>query len=115
MSKRGPDLACPGPRSGIDGPIGEDYAWLDRLIRRAGVHASELRDTDIRFVDSFVPRLAQYEERTFVSDRQRKWLHDIERRLDEAGVPVPDSVPGPRDTDDPGSESGAGEAMVGEA
>lgn len=108
MSKRGPDLACPGlprppsrgPRSGINGPIGDDYAWLDRLIRRAGTHASELRDTDIRFVDSFVPRLAQYEGRTFVSDRQRKWLHDIERRLDEAGVPVP--------------YSGAGEAMMGE-
>ncbi len=85
MSKRGPDLACPGPRSGINGPIGDDYPWLDRLIRRAGAHASKLRDTDIRFVDSFVPRLAQYEERTFVSDRQRKWLHDIERRLDQAG------------------------------
>lgn len=92
MSKHGPDL--------FNGPIGDDYPWFDRLLRRAGAHASELRDSDIRFVDSLVPRAAKFAERTFVSDRQREWLKDIERRLDEAGVPRDAGDSGARPVDE---------------
>lgn len=82
MTKRGPDL--------FNQPIGDELDWLQELIRRAGEDAAELRDRDIQFVDSMTLRIDKFGERTFVSEAQRKWLKDIERRLDEAedGDPV---------------------------
>ena len=75
-------------------PIGDEHDWLDALLARARENASEISDSSIRFVDDMTVRLGQFGVATRVSDRQRKWLDDIERQLDEAGVP--------RDPDDPG-------------
>ena len=119
MARPAPSLACSGlprppsrgprpapdtvPGSGVDWPIGDELPWLENLIRRAGANASELRDRDIRLVDSMTLRVDRYGFRTYISAAQRKWLDDIARRLDEAGVPAPDRDPGPRDPDDPGT------------
>ena len=91
-----------------DRRIGDELDWLERLIRRARAGAAELRDGDIRFIDTLVLAVDRYGAATFISPAQRKWLDDIAKRLDQAGVPadpgsepVPDRVPG----------SGTGDAM----
>ena len=89
MSRRAqPDL--------LNQPIGDDADWLEKLIARARANASELRDSEIRFVDDMFLRLDRYGPGTFVSVKQRSWLESIEKRLDDAGAP--------KEADDPGDE-----------
>lgn len=86
-------MTRPAP-SLFNGPIGEDVDWLERVIRRARANSSELRDSEIRFVDDMMLRLDKWGAQTFVSDRQRKWLESIDKRLDEAGAPADEDDPG---------------------
>ena len=65
-------------------PIGDELDWLSGLIDRARSNAGELSDSDIRFVDSMLLRVDRYGAGTFLSDPQRRWLKDIENRLDAA-------------------------------
>lgn len=67
-----------------DTRIGDDLAWLDRVLDRANAHAEHLSDADINFVDSMIMRSSKYGADTFVSAKQRGWLEAVERRLDEA-------------------------------
>ena len=77
-----------------DRRIGDELAWLEGVIKRAGAYAEHLSDRDIHFVDSIRIRLWRYGASAFLSPRQRAWMESISRRLDEAGAPA--------DPDDPG-------------
>lgn len=71
----------------FNGPVGDDHDRIDRIVRRARANASEIRDSEIRFVDDMFVRLDRYGADTFLSEKQRNWLEAIDARLDEAGVP----------------------------
>ena len=75
-------------------PIGDELEGLDRAIARARANASELNDSEIRFVDDMMLRLGRYGAETFVSEKQRAWLERIDKRLDDAGVPADEDDPG---------------------
>jgi len=74
-------------RTLFNGPVGDDHDRIDRMVRRARANASEIRDSEIRFVDDMFVRLDRYGADTFLSEKQRNWLEAIDARLDEAGVP----------------------------
>lgn len=67
-------------------PIGDDAAWLSRLLRRAGDNAHLLYDREVAFVDQLRARFGRFDAETFVSPKQRAWLLRIEKRLDRRGV-----------------------------
>lgn len=77
-------------------PIGDDYEWLKKALRRATDNAYHLYDSEITFVDGLKSKLDRFGEGTFVSAKQRAWLKRIMKRLDRMGV-----AEGPEDPDDP--------------
>ena len=65
-------------------PIGEDAGWARGVIARAWQSDIGSSDGEVRFLMDMDRSLKRYGERTYVSDRQRRWLQNIERRLDRA-------------------------------
>ena len=65
-------------------PIGDDAEWARRVIARAWQTDIQSSDNEVRFLMGMDRSLDRYGGRTFVSGAQRRWLQDIEKRLDEA-------------------------------
>ena len=65
-------------------PIGEDAEWARGVIARAWQSDIGSSDNEVRVLLDMDRSLKRYGERAYVSDRQRRWLQDIERRLDRA-------------------------------
>ncbi|MCY4548154.1 MAG: hypothetical protein OXC28_07290 [Defluviicoccus sp.] len=68
----------------FDDRIGDGLDRLAGAIDKARARAELLSDSEIRFVDGLLLRVDRYGSGTFVSDRQRRWLKDIEARVDAA-------------------------------
>lgn len=65
-------------------PIGEDAEWARGVIARAWQADIGSSDDEVRFLMDMDRSLNRYGARTFVSERQRSWLGNIEGRLDKA-------------------------------
>ena len=65
-------------------PIGEDAEWARGVIARAWQTDIQSSDNEVRFLMDLDRSLDRYGERTYVSGAQRRWLQDIEKRLDKA-------------------------------
>ena len=65
-------------------PIGEDAGWARGVIARAWQSDIGSSDNEVRFLMDVERSVKMFGERAYVSDRQRRWLQDIERRLDRA-------------------------------
>lgn len=61
-----------------------DPAWLDGLLDRTLANLDLLGDRDVEFVAGLAERWNKFTVATFLSERQVKWLRDIEGRLDKA-------------------------------
>ena len=64
-------------------PIGDAAEWACGVISRAWQADIGSSDGEVRFLMDMDRSLKRYGERAYVSDRQRRWLRDIERRLDK--------------------------------
>ena len=65
-------------------PIGDYAEWARGVIARAWHSDIGSSDSEVRFLMDMERSLKKFGERAYVSDRQRRWLQDIERRLDRA-------------------------------
>ena len=65
-------------------PIGNDADWARGVIARAWQSDIGSSDNETRFLMDMDRSLDRFGARTYVSDRQRRWLESIEARLDRA-------------------------------
>ena len=63
-------------------PIGDDAEWARGVIARAWQSDIGSSDNELRFLMNMERGLDRFGARMFVSESQRRWLRDIERRLD---------------------------------
>ena len=70
-----------------DQTVGEDWQRLYRIAGRAVEHQELLRsDLEWQFAHQIHARLERYEAETFISFKQKRWLHDIDEHLDREGA-----------------------------
>ena len=67
-------------------PIGDDAEWARGIVNRAWQSDVGSSDNALRFLMNMERGLDRFGARMFVSELQRRWLRDIERRLDAEGA-----------------------------
>ena len=70
-------------RDNVQRTIGGDWQRLRQICERALEHQDLLESThEWRFVGQMHERLMAWREETFVSLKQKQWLHSIDERID---------------------------------
>ena len=64
-------------------PIGDRFDWVDRIVGDAIEGSCDLSPQTLDFALSLADRLGRFGPDTYLSERQIKWLEDIERKLSE--------------------------------
>ncbi|WP_119301119.1 hypothetical protein [Dongia deserti] len=63
-------------------PIGDKFAWMDRVMAKAIGEADGLTDFEVDFATNTATRLGRYGERTLFTPKQMAVAHRIGRKLE---------------------------------